>query len=162
VVVAKEVTRGAEHKVVPIHKIPNSWSVVDIGPASTQAFTAALEPAKTVLWNGPLGVFEVPTFGDGTRAIARFLAKRADAGTSVIVGGGESVAALEELSLTDKMTHVSTGGGASLEFLEGRELPGVAVLKDREDAEPKAPPKSAGERGAAKTPVAAGSKKPAS
>jgi phosphoglycerate kinase len=132
VVVAKEVTRGAEHKVVPVHKIPNSWSVVDVGPVSTEAFRDALADAQTVLWNGPLGVFEVPTFGDGTRAIARFLAQRADDGAAVIVGGGDSVAALEELGLTSKMTHVSTGGGASLEFLEGRELPGVAVLLDRE------------------------------
>ncbi|CAN5681483.1 phosphoglycerate kinase [soil metagenome] len=141
VVVAKEVTRGAEHKIVPVHKVPNSWSIVDIGPASTEAFTQALEPTQTVLWNGPLGVFEVPTFGNGTRSIARFLAARADAGATVIVGGGDSVAALEELGLTDKMTHVSTGGGASLEFLEGRELPGVAVLLDR-PAEPAPKPKS--------------------
>jgi len=131
VVVAKEVTRGAEHKIVPVNKIPNSWSAVDIGPQTTEAFKDALGSAKTVFWNGPLGVFEVPTFGDGTRAIARFLAGRAEKGATVIVGGGDSVAALEELGLTDKMTHISTGGGASLEFLEGRELPGVAVLKDR-------------------------------
>jgi phosphoglycerate kinase len=131
VVVAKEVTRGAEHKIVPAHKIPNSWSVVDIGPETIAAFEAALEPAKTIFWNGPVGVFEVPTFGDGTRAIARFLAERADAGAYVVVGGGDSLAALEELDLTGRMTHVSTGGGASLEFLEGRELPGVAVLRDR-------------------------------
>jgi phosphoglycerate kinase len=134
VVVAKEVTRGAEHKIVPVNKIPNSWSVVDIGPQTTDAFTEALAPAKTVFWNGPLGVFEVPTFGDGTRAIARYLAGRAEKGATVIVGGGDSVAALEELGLTDKMTHISTGGGASLEFLEGRELPGISVLRDRETA----------------------------
>jgi phosphoglycerate kinase len=134
VVVAKEVTRGAEHKVVMVNKIPNSWSVVDIGPQTTEAFREALEPVKTVFWNGPLGVFEVPTFGDGTRAIARYLAARAEKGATVIVGGGDSVAALEELGLTEKMTHISTGGGASLEFLEGRELPGISVLKDREPA----------------------------
>ena len=132
VVVAKEVTRGAEHKVVPVTKIPNSWSAVDIGPQTTEAFKEALEPARTVFWNGPLGVFEVPTFGDGTRAIARLLAGRAEAGVTVVVGGGDSVAALEELGLTSKMTHISTGGGASLEFLEGRELPGIAVLLDKE------------------------------
>jgi phosphoglycerate kinase len=103
-------------------------------PGFDRGLHAALEPTQTVFWNGPLGVFEVPTFGDGTRAIARFLAARADAGATVIVGGGDSVAALEELGLTDKMTHVSTGGGASLEFLEGRELPGVAVLLDRPTA----------------------------
>jgi len=134
VVVAKEVTRGAEHKIVPVHKIPNSWSTVDIGPNTTDAFLAALEPAQTVFWNGPLGVFEVPTFGDGTRAMARYLAGRADAGATVVIGGGDSLAALEQLRLTERMTHISTGGGASLEFLEGRELPGVAVLLDRRDA----------------------------
>jgi len=132
VVVAKEVTRGAEHKVVQVNKIPNSWSAVDIGPQTTEAFKQALEPARTVFWNGPLGVFEVPTFGDGTRSVGRFLAAQADEGVTVIVGGGDSIAALEELGLTDKMTHISTGGGASLEFLEGRELPGIAVLKDKE------------------------------
>jgi phosphoglycerate kinase len=136
VVVAKEVTRGAEHKTVPAHKIPNSWSVVDIGPQTIAAFEAALEPARTVFWNGPLGVFEVPTFGDGTRSMARYLARRAEQGAAVVVGGGDSVAAIEELKLTSKMTHISTGGGASLEFLEGRELPGIAVLQDR-PAEPK-------------------------
>ena len=100
VVVAKEVTRGAEHKIVPSHKIPNSWSVVDIGPQTTEAFKAALEPARTVFWNGPLGVFEVPTFGDGTRAMARYLAEAAENGATVVVGGGDSVAAVEELGLT--------------------------------------------------------------
>lgn len=131
VVVAKEVTRGAEHKTVPAHKIPNSWSVVDIGPATRAAFAEAIEPARTVFWNGPLGVFEVPTFGDGTRAMARHLAARAEDGVTVVVGGGDSVAAVEGLGLAAKMTHISTGGGASLEFLEGRELPGIAVLQDR-------------------------------
>ncbi len=131
VVVAKEVTRGAEHKIVKVNKIPNSWSAVDIGPDTTTAFLEALQPAKTVFWNGPLGVFEVPTFGDGTRAIARELARLADNGVTVVVGGGDSVAALEELNLTSKMTHISTGGGASLEFMEGRELPGISVLLDK-------------------------------
>jgi phosphoglycerate kinase len=159
VVVAKEVTRGAEHKVVPVHKVPNSWSIVDIGPASTDAFTQALEPMQTVLWNGPLGVFEVPTFGDGTRAIARFLARRADDGATVIVGGGDSVAALEELGLTDRLAHVSTGGGATLEFLEGRELPGVAVLEDRPAADP-APRRRAAKSGKeSQAIVAAGDRK---
>ncbi|MFI5262160.1 MAG: phosphoglycerate kinase [Candidatus Limnocylindrales bacterium] len=131
VVVAKEVTRGAEHKVVPVERIPNSWSAVDIGPASRAAFEVALDDARTILWNGPLGVFEVPTFGDGTRAMARYLARRADEGATVIVGGGDSVAAVDQLDLAGHMTHISTGGGASLEFLEGRELPGIAALQDR-------------------------------
>lgn len=141
VVVAKEVTRGAEHKVLPAHKIPNSWSVVDIGPQTREAFEAALEPAKTVFWNGPLGVFEVPTFGDGTRQMARYLARRAEAGTSVVAGGGDSVAAIEDLKLASSFTHISTGGGASLEYLEGRELPGIAVLLDRPAPPPKTPRK---------------------
>ena len=144
VIVAKEVTRGAEHKIVPVTKIPNSWSAVDIGPASIEAFKAALDPAQTVFWNGPLGVFEVPTFGDGTRAIARHLAEKAENGATVVVGGGDSVAAVQQLDLTSKMTHISTGGGASLEFMEGRDLPGLAALLDRpvsadEPAEPAAP-----------------------
>jgi len=134
VVVAKEVTRGAEHKVVPASKVPNSWSIVDVGPNTVSAFEGALAPARTVLWNGPLGVFEIPTFGDGTRAMARFLAARADQGVTTVVGGGDSVAALDQLELASKMTHVSTGGGASLEFLEGITLPGVAVLRDRKPA----------------------------
>ena len=134
IVVAKEVTRGAEHKVVPAHKIPNSWSAVDVGPVSTKTFEDALADAKTVVWNGPLGVFEVPTFGDGTRAMARFLSKRAQEGATVVVGGGDSVAAIEELKLADTFTHVSTGGGASLEFLEGKELPGISILQDRKAA----------------------------
>ena len=131
IVVAKEVTRGAEHKIVPVHKIPNSWSAVDVGPASTAAFEEALASARTIVWNGPLGVFEVPTFGDGTRAMARFLSRHAQAGNTVVVGGGDSVAAIEELKLADTFTHVSTGGGASLEFLEGQELPGIKILRDR-------------------------------
>ena len=134
VLVAKEVTRGAEHKVVPVKKIPNSWSAVDIGPDTREAFEAALADCMTVVWNGPMGVFEVPTFGDGTRGMARMLADRVDAGASVVVGGGDSVAAIEELGLTSRFTHISTGGGASLEFLEGKELPGIKVLQDRTEA----------------------------
>ena len=117
--------------MVPVRKIPNSWSAVDVGPDSIEAFKAALADCETVLWNGPLGVFEVPTFGDGTRSMARMLADRCEAGASVVVGGGDSVAAIEELGLTARFTHISTGGGASLEFLEGKELPGIKVLQDR-------------------------------
>ena len=161
VVVAKEVTRGAEHKIVPVTKIPNSWSVVDIGPQTIDAFIQALEPARTVFWNGPLGVFEVPTFGDGTRSIARYLAARAEKGATVIVGGGDSVAALKELDLTDRMTHISTGGGASLEFLEGRELPGISVLLDRELEPAKAPAKGRAKAASSKTGPNASAKGPA-
>jgi len=93
-----------------------------------------LADVKTVFWNGPIGVFEIPSFAHGTKEIARFLAERADAGATVVVGGGDSVAAIQQQGLADRFTHISTGGGASLEFLEGRELPGVAVLLDRKAA----------------------------
>ena len=132
VVVAKEVTRGAEHKEVPVERVPNSWSIVDVGPRSVGLFEEALDEARTILWNGPLGVFEIPTFGDGTRAMARYLAARAEAGATVVLGGGDSAAAVDQLGLAGRMTHVSTGGGATLEFLEGKDLPGIAILRDRE------------------------------
>ena len=131
VIVAKEVTQGTEYKTLPAEKIPASWHIVDIGKQSLAAMEEALGPARTVFWNGPLGVFEIPSFAHGTRAMARFLADKAAAGATVVVGGGDSVAAVQQQGLADQMTHISTGGGASLEFLEGRELPGIAVLQDR-------------------------------
>jgi phosphoglycerate kinase len=131
VVIAKEVTRGTEYKTVGTEKFPASWHIVDLGEQSRAAIETALADVKTVLWNGPLGVFEIPSFAHGTKEIARFLADRAEHGTTVVVGGGDSVAAIEQQGLAAKMTHISTGGGASLEFLEGRELPGIAVLQDR-------------------------------
>jgi phosphoglycerate kinase len=133
VVIAKEVTRGTEYKTVGTEKFPASWHIVDLGEQSRLAIEVALADARTVLWNGPLGVFEIPSFAHGTNAIARFLARRAVEGVTVVVGGGDSVAAIEQQGLTSKFTHISTGGGASLEFLEGRELPGIAVLQDRPD-----------------------------
>jgi phosphoglycerate kinase len=148
VVIAKEVTRGTEYKTVGTEKFPASWHIVDLGEQSRAAIEAALADVKTVLWNGPLGVFEIPSFAHGTKAIARFLADKAEHGTTVVVGGGDSVAAIEQEGLTSKMTHISTGGGASLEFLEGRELPGIAVLLDR--------PASGGEGGAPKKKASAG------
>jgi phosphoglycerate kinase len=131
VVVAKEVTRGAEYKTVSVDKVPASWNIVDIGKNSMDAMRKALEPVKTVFWNGPLGVFEIPVFSVGTKEIARFLAGRAQAGATVVIGGGDSVAAVEQQGLADRMTHISTGGGASLEFMEGKELPGLAALLDK-------------------------------
>jgi phosphoglycerate kinase len=131
VIVAKEVTQGTEYKTLSAEKIPASWHIVDIGRQTLALMEEALEPARTVFWNGPLGVFEIPSFAHGTNAIARYLADRADAGTTVVVGGGDSVAAVTQQGLAGRMTHISTGGGASLEFLEGRELPGIAVLLDR-------------------------------
>jgi phosphoglycerate kinase len=134
VVVAKEVTRGSEYKTLPADKVPASWNIVDVGKQSIEAMCKALEPARTVFWNGPLGVFEIPSFSVGTKDVARFLAGRAQAGATVVVGGGDSVAAVEQQGLADKMTHISTGGGASLEFMEGKELPGVAILLDKASA----------------------------
>ena len=132
VVISKEVTRGSEYKTIPAEKVPASWHIVDLGKQSLVNIEEALADVRTVLWNGPLGVFEIPSFAHGTKAIARFLAQRAEEGAAVVVGGGDSVAAITQQGLADKMTHISTGGGASLEFLEGRELPGVTVLLDRQ------------------------------
>ena len=144
VIVAKEVTRGTEYKTLQAEKIPASWHIVDLGKASQELMVDALSEMKTVFWNGPLGVFEIPSFAHGTMAVARMLADRADAGATVVVGGGDSVAAVRQQGLAERMTHISTGGGASLEFLEGRELPGVSVLLDRpKDAKSKAETKPA-------------------
>ena len=134
VVVAKEVTRGTEYKTLSAEKIPASWHIADLGKQTLANIEEALADVRTVIWNGPLGVFEIPSFAHGTRQIARFLAGRAADGATVVVGGGDSSAAVTQQGLADRMTHISTGGGASLEFLEGRELPGVTVLLDREAA----------------------------
>jgi len=134
VIVAKEVTRGTEYKTLLAEKIPASWHIVDVGKATLALMEETLADVKTVFWNGPIGVFEIPSFAHGTKELARFLAERADAGATVVVGGGDSVAAIQQQGLADRFTHISTGGGASLEFLEGRELPGVAVLLERKAA----------------------------
>ena len=137
VIVAKEVTRGTEYKTLLAEKIPASWHIVDMGAKSLELMQEALSDARTIFWNGPLGVFEIPSFAHGTNAIARTVADRAEHGATVVVGGGDSVAAITQQGLADRMTHISTGGGASLEFLEGRELPGVTVLLDKVEEPPK-------------------------
>jgi phosphoglycerate kinase len=127
-VVAPQIHHRAKTQVVALDAVPRDQMVVDIGPDTIAAYTEHLSKAKTVFWNGPMGVFEMEQMADGTKAIARFLAGQASRGVVVVVGGGDSVAAVEQLNLADRMTHVSTGGGASLEFLEGKILPGVAAL----------------------------------
>jgi len=129
VVVADKFAPNARFRTVPVDNVPASWYVMDIGPHTIELFEAKLRKCKTIIWNGPVGVFEFPKFSKGTQAIANLLAGL-DATT--IIGGGSTAEAVEEMGLTDKMTHVSTGGGASLKFLEGKTLPGVAVLQDKE------------------------------
>ena len=116
-------------KIVPVNEIPADWEGADIGPVTVKAITAVLQGAKTVIWNGPAGIFEFDKFAAGTKGVAQALA---DSQAITIVGGGDSAAAVEKLGFADQMTHISTGGGASLEFLEGKELPGVAALQDKE------------------------------
>jgi phosphoglycerate kinase len=111
--------------------VPKDWVVVDIGPQTVAKYTEALTAARTIFWNGPMGIFEVVPFAEGTNAIAQAIAARTAKGVITVVGGGDSVAAVQQLRLSDQMSHVSTGGGASLEFVEGRTLPGVAALLDR-------------------------------
>ncbi len=115
-------------KVVPVDEIPADWEGVDAGPVTVKAVAAVLQGAKTVIWNGPAGIFEFDQFAAGTKGIAQAMA---DSAATTIVGGGDSAAAVEKLGFADRMTHISTGGGASLEFLEGKELPGVAALLDK-------------------------------
>lgn len=127
--VASAFAADAEQRVVSIEDVPADWMALDIGPATIAHFSNRLAAAKTVVWNGPMGVFEFPLFAQGTVAIAEMLAGLR--GATTIVGGGDSAAAVRQAGLEMKMSHVSTGGGASLEFLEGKELPGVAVLNER-------------------------------
>ncbi|HET6380878.1 MAG TPA: phosphoglycerate kinase [candidate division Zixibacteria bacterium] len=130
VVIAAQVHPRSQRKVVPVSEVPKDWTVVDIGPETIKAYTEHLDKARTIFWNGPMGIFEIAPFAEGTNAMARYLAGRTDAGVITVVGGGDSVAAVEQLGLVDRMSHVSTGGGASLEFVEGKTLPGVAALLD--------------------------------
>ncbi|HVF06671.1 MAG TPA: phosphoglycerate kinase [Frankiaceae bacterium] len=126
VVVAREISETAETRVVPATEIPDGWKGLDIGPDSVESFAAALKDAQTVFWNGPMGVFEVEPFANGTRGVANAVA--ASAGMTV-VGGGDSAAAVRQFGIEERFGHISTGGGASLEYLEGKTLPGVAALE---------------------------------
>ncbi len=118
----------ANSKVVDADKVPAGWRILDIGPKSVAAFGEVIKSAKLIVWNGPMGVFEFPKFAEGTFAIARLLA---ESGATTIIGGGDSASAVKKAGVAKKMSHVSTGGGASLEFLEGKVLPGVAALNDK-------------------------------
>jgi len=129
-VIASDIDPKAATKVVSIKSIPNGMKGLDIGPETIKVFSEALADAKTIVWNGPMGVFECAPFAEGTFAIARKLADLTKKGVTTIVGGGDSAAAVARVGLEDKLSHISTGGGASLEFLEGKTLPGVAALTD--------------------------------
>ena len=130
VVVADKFAADANTQIVSVDAIPDGWMGLDIGPDSVKTFQDALADCKTVIWNGPMGVFEMEKFAAGTEGIARTLAGLTKTGTSTIIGGGDSVAAVEMLNLGAEMSHISTGGGASLELLEGKELPGIAALDE--------------------------------
>lgn len=127
-VVAQEFKADAMNKVVESDKIPVDWQGLDIGPKTRELFGQEIKNAKTVVWNGPMGVFEMPAFAEGTKAIAKYMSQCEGV---TIIGGGDSAAAVQQMGYSNKMTHISTGGGASLEFLEGKVLPGVAALNDK-------------------------------
>jgi phosphoglycerate kinase len=127
-VIADKFEAEANSKVVDVDKVPAGWRIMDIGPKSIEAFKSALQGAKLIVWNGPMGVFEMPKFAEGTFAMAKLLA---ESGATTVIGGGDSASAVKKAGVAKQMTHVSTGGGASLEFLEGKELPGVAALLDK-------------------------------
>ncbi len=127
-VIADKFEADASSRVVAVEQIPAGWRMMDIGPKSIEAFKTALSGARLIVWNGPMGVFEMPKFAEGTFAIAKLLAA---SGATTVIGGGDSASAVKKAGVAKQMTHVSTGGGASLEFLEGKELPGVAALLDK-------------------------------
>nr|WP_295448034.1 phosphoglycerate kinase [Thermoflexus sp.] len=132
VVIADAFAPDAQARVVPIDQVPAGWRILDIGPQTVARYTDEIRRAAFIVWNGPMGVFEFPRFAEGTFAIARAVA---ESGATSVVGGGDSVAAVHAAGVADRITHISTGGGASLEFLEGRTLPGIAVLAERPSAE---------------------------
>jgi phosphoglycerate kinase len=127
-VIADAFDAEAKKQTLPLGDVPAGWRVLDIGPETVKAFGAEIAKAGTIVWNGPMGVFEFPRFAEGTYAVAKAVA---DSGAVSIIGGGDSVSAINQSGLSDKITHISTGGGASLEMLEGLELPGVALISDK-------------------------------
>jgi phosphoglycerate kinase len=131
VVVADAFDTDAAARTVPASEVPEGWRIMDIGTQTIDHFRTALKDARMVVWNGPMGVFEFPRFAAGTQAIALILSDLTESGATTIIGGGDSAAAVQQLGLADQMSHISTGGGASLEFLAGTALPGVVALDDR-------------------------------
>ena len=127
--IADAFSNDANTQIVKTGEIPDGWQGLDIGPETQKLFADALKDVKTVVWNGPMGAFEMPKFANGTIAVAKVLAELPDAIT--VIGGGDSASAVNNLGFGDKMSHISTGGGASLEFLEGKELPGVVAANDK-------------------------------
>ena len=130
-VVADKFDKDANHKVVDVDKVEDDWMGLDSGPKTSEKYVEALAGAKTVIWNGPMGVFEFDAFAGGTLAVAQAVAKATAEGATSIVGGGDSIAALKKTGLSDKISHISTGGGATLEFLEGKELPGIKAIANK-------------------------------
>ncbi len=130
-VVAGQVEPGARTWLLDRDNVPPEGKILDIGPKSVGTFGEYLHDARTVLWNGPMGMFEIAEFSHGTEGVAHAVAEATDRGATTIIGGGDTVAAIEAAGVADRMTHVSTGGGASLEFLEGKTLPGLAALEKK-------------------------------
>jgi phosphoglycerate kinase len=129
-VIADKFDKDADHKVADSKSIPEGWMGLDVGPKAREAFAAAIDRSKTLLWNGPMGVFEFENFAQGTKAIAEAVAQATQKGAFSLVGGGDSVAAVNQMGLAGEVSYVSTGGGAMLEFLEGKELPGIKAIRE--------------------------------
>ena len=127
-IIADKFEADAQSQIVDVDKIPSGWRMLDVGPKTLSLYKKTLEGAKLIVWNGPVGVFEMPKFAEGTFSLAKMLA---ESGATTVIGGGDSASAVKKAGVAKQMTHVSTGGGASLEFLEGKELPGVAALLDK-------------------------------
>ena len=130
-VAADAFDNNAKTQIVSSMEIPDGWQGLDVGPESIAAFTKVIEESKTILWNGPVGVFEMPTFAVGTKAIADAIVKATANGAFSLIGGGDSVAAINQFGLADKVSYVSTGGGALLEYIEGKELPGITAIRGK-------------------------------
>ena len=131
VTIADKFDNDAQTKQVSVDEIPADWMALDIGPKTIELFSNKILESKTIVWNGPMGVFEMPNFANGTRAIADALVQATKAGATTIIGGGDSAAAISQFGLDDQVSHISTGGGASLEFLEGKTLPGIEALSEK-------------------------------